>query len=54
LTSGQQSLHIVKPEFRHAVVIGSVAISGYTQAVALYQFSESRNPSTDRAVDMFQ
>ncbi len=53
LTGRQQSFHVVKPEFRHAVVIRSVFVSRYGQAVALYQSAESRNPSADRAVDIF-
>ena len=53
LTSRQQSLHVVKPQFRHAVVVGSALVSRYGQAVALYPSAESRDSSADRAVDIF-
>src|SRR6266852_2272778 len=48
-----QSLHVVNPKFRHAVVIGPVFVARDGQAVVLYQFAEPRNSSTDRAVNIF-
>jgi hypothetical protein len=53
LTSRQQGLDVVKPEFGHAIVIGVGFVSGYEQAVALDQLAEARNSCADRAVDVF-
>src|SRR5947209_2631279 len=54
LASLQQSFHAVEPEFRHAVVVGLVLISGNCAPMALNQLAESGDSSTNRAVNVLQ
>src|ERR1017187_3834366 len=51
--AASKASHVVKPEFRHAIVIRSAFVTGDAQTVALHQLAESRDSSADGAVDIF-
>ena len=52
LTSLEQSLYIVKPEFRHTIVIGLIPVLGDGQAVTLHQSADAGNLRADGTVDI--
>ena len=52
LTRFEHRFDVIEPEFGHAIVVGSVMVSGDEHSMALHEFPESRNSSADRAMDV--
>src|SRR5262245_25936285 len=52
LPGSQQCFHIVKPKFRHAVIVRLVFVARNSQAVALDQSAQSWDASTNWSVDV--
>lgn len=53
LTSSQQVINVIKPQFRHPVVVGAMCVGRNCETVALDQSAQPRDTSTDRAMDIF-